>query len=67
VLAILRDCGTPAAPEQIDIADAITAARSGRLEEMWDVGTAAVVSPVSELSDRNETMIINGGKTGPLA
>jgi branched-chain amino acid aminotransferase len=67
VLTVLRDWGTPAAEEQIDIADVMTAARSGRLEEMWGVGTAAVVSPVGELSYRNETMIINGGKTGPLA
>ena len=31
------------------------------------VGTAAVVSPVGELSYRDETITINGGKTGPLA
>jgi branched-chain amino acid aminotransferase len=67
VLVILRDWGMPAAEEPIDIADIMAAARSGGLEEMWGVGTAAVVSPVGELSYRNETITINGGKTGPLA
>ncbi len=45
----------------------MAAARSGALEEMWGVGTAAVVSPVGELSYRGETIGINGGKTGPIA
>jgi branched-chain amino acid aminotransferase len=67
VLAILRDWGMPAAEEQIDIGDVMAAARKGGLEEMWGVGTAAVVSPVGELSYRDETITINGGKTGPLA
>jgi branched-chain amino acid aminotransferase len=67
VLAILRDWGTPAAEEPIDIEDVMAAARSGALEEMWGVGTAAVVSPVGELSYRGETTAINGGNTGPIA
>ncbi len=67
VLAILRDWGTPAAEEPIDIEDVMAAARSGALEEMWGVGTAAVVSPVGELSYRGETIAINGHRTGPIA
>lgn len=59
--------GMRAAEEPIDIANVMAAGRSGGLEEMWGVGTAAVVSPVGELSYRGETITINGGRTGPIA
>jgi branched-chain amino acid aminotransferase len=57
----------PGAEEPIDIANVMAGTRSGGLEEMWGVGTAAVVSPVGELSYRNETITINGDRTGPIA
>ena len=67
VLVILRDWGTAAEETPIDIEDVMAAARSGALEEMWGVGTAAVISPVGELAYRGETLSINGGRTGPIA
>ncbi len=67
VLALLRDWGTPAEEAPIDIEEVVAAAKTGRLEEMWGVGTAAVVSPVGELAYRGETVTINEGRTGPTA
>jgi branched-chain amino acid aminotransferase len=67
VLAILRDWGMAAEEASIDIEEVMAAARSGALEEMWGVGTAAVISPVGELAYRGETVRINGGRTGPVA
>jgi branched-chain amino acid aminotransferase len=66
-LAILRDWGMAVEETPVDIDDVMTAARSGALEEMWGVGTAAVVSPVGELAYRGEVARINDGQTGPVA
>jgi branched-chain amino acid aminotransferase len=51
----------------IDIEDVVAASRAGTLEEMWGVGTAAVISPVGELAWRGEKIVVNGGQTGPVA
>ena len=38
----------------------------GKLEEVWGTGTAAVVSPVKELTWKDESVQISGGKIGEL-
>ena len=68
MLAILRDWGMPAAEEQIDIGDVMAAARKGGLEEMWGVGTAAVVlagRPNSPIATKRSPS--TGAKQAPLA
>ena len=67
VLTLLRDWGMEVAEAPIDIEDVVTAARTGALEEMWGVGTAAVISPVGEFAWRDEKIVVNGGRTGPVA
>ena len=42
------------------------AAKSGKLEEVFGTGTAAVISPVGGLTYENETVEINNFKTGEL-
>jgi branched-chain amino acid aminotransferase len=66
-LQILRDWSIAAHEAPIDIEEVMAAAETGALEEMWGVGTAAVVSPVGELTYRGKTARINSGKTGPVA
>lgn len=65
-LTLMRDWGLEPEERPVDIHDVMAAGRDGRLEEMWGVGTAAVVSPVGELSYRGESITIDGGRTGPV-
>ena len=50
----------------VAIADIMQAGRDGKLEEVFGTGTAAVVSPVKELTWKGESVEISGGKIGPL-
>ena len=65
VLTLMREWGMEPVERPIDIEEVMAAGREGRLEEMWGVGTAAVVSPVGELTYRGESVTINNGHTGP--
>ncbi|MCA2978162.1 MAG: branched chain amino acid aminotransferase, partial [Myxococcaceae bacterium] len=38
----------------------------GALREVFGTGTAAVISPVGELSFAGEPLVVNGGAPGPL-
>lgn len=44
-----------------------TANREGKLNEAFGTGTAAVVSPIGELNDNGDKIILNEGKIGPIA
>ena len=39
---------------------------NGTLEEAWGCGTAAVVSPIGELSYKDQIFTVNGGKIGTV-
>jgi len=66
-LAILRSWGVPVEERQISIEEIIDAADNGQLEEIFASGTAAVISPVGELTYRGRTLIIHGNTVGPTA
>ncbi|MEK7838844.1 MAG: branched-chain amino acid aminotransferase [candidate division NC10 bacterium] len=66
VLTLLRDWGLRVSERQVGIDEVMAAHRAGTLTEVWGTGTAAVISPVGELAYKGETMVINGGKIGPL-
>jgi branched-chain amino acid aminotransferase len=65
-LTLMRECGLKVAERPIPIDEVLAAARSGNLREAWGTGTAAVISPVGELSYKGERIVINGGKIGEL-
>lgn len=65
-LHLLRDWGLKVSERQVDINDVMEGARTGLVEEVWGVGTAAVVSPVGQLTYRDQTVTIGGGKTGAV-
>ena len=67
VLTLLKDWGVPASERPVSIEEVLAAHRAGTLEEVWGTGTAAVVSPVGELGYKGERILINAGKTGPMA
>ncbi len=45
----------------------VAAHGSGKLEEMFGAGTAAVISPVGTLSYRGQGHTVADGQTGPIA
>jgi len=51
-LTLMREWGLRVSERQITIDEVIEAARRGTLKEVWATGTAAVISPVGELSQK---------------
>lgn len=58
VLEILKSWNIPVKEERISIDEVFQAYHDGKLEEVFGTGTAAVISPVSELSYRGEKALI---------
>ncbi len=67
VLQLLRNWGEPVEERKISIDEIIEAHGSGKLEEVFGAGTAAVISPVGTLSYRGKSHEVADGKTGPTA
>lgn len=65
-IELLQGWGVPVVEGPLAIADVMAAARAGRLEEVFGTGTAAVISPVKELTWKGESALIGGGAIGPL-
>src|SRR3989475_2208140 len=65
-LTLMREWGLRVAERPIAIDEVATAAHNGKLAEVWGTGTAAVISPVGELSYKGERIVINGGRIGEL-
>ena len=53
--------------KSITIDDVISASRDGRLTEAFGTGTAAVISPVGQITYRGEDYTVAGGKMGELS
>ncbi|MDR0249303.1 MAG: branched-chain amino acid aminotransferase [Oscillospiraceae bacterium] len=66
-LRLLEYWGVPARETPLTIDEVISACESGRLEEAFASGTAAVISPVGSLTYKDTTVTINNGEVGPLA
>jgi branched-chain amino acid aminotransferase len=63
---MLKKEGTPVEERRLSVAELAQAMKDGTLEEAWGCGTAAVVSPIGELSYKGEVYIVNEGKIGEL-
>ncbi len=59
--------GTPVTERRIGIDEVIAAHESGRLQEVFGAGTAAVISPVGEIRYKDRVMKIGDGGVGPWA
>lgn len=66
VLRLARDYDVRVAERPITIDEVFTAARDGALREIFGTGTAAVISPVGELTYKGESIIVNDGEVGSL-
>lgn len=67
ILTIARDWGMPVEERLISIEEVRETHANGRLQEVFGVGTAAVVSVVGTLASEEGDMVINGGQPGPVA
>ena len=67
VLQLAGDWGIQITERPITISEVFASARDGRLREVFGMGTAAVISPVSELSYQGHSVTFNHGEVGPLA
>lgn len=65
-IEVLKDEGYPVSERLISVDELGEALDSGKLEEAWGCGTAAVVSPIGELCYKDKKFIINNGKIGPV-
>ncbi len=67
VLTLLRSWGKKVTERRISIQEVYDAHKEGRLNEVFASGTAAVISPVGELSWGGNSIIINDGKIGEVS
>ena len=67
VINLLKKWGVPVAERRMTIDEVFRAGQEGRMTEMFATGTAAVISPVGELSWKEQKIVINGGQIGRLS
>lgn len=67
VLQLLEHWDIPFSERRLSIDELYEAHENGQLEEAFGTGTAAVISPIGQLSWTDKDIIINDGKTGEVA
>ena len=67
VIQIVRNWDLRMKEESVSIDEVIAAATSGRLREAFGTGTAAVISPVGQITYKDKGYVIAGGKMGELS
>ncbi|QAY67626.1 branched-chain amino acid aminotransferase [Paenibacillus protaetiae] len=67
IIQLLKHWGWTVEERQISIDELVEAQKSDKLEEIFGTGTAAVISPVGEISYAGEKFTIRDGSTGELS
>ena len=67
VITLCKDWGLEVEERKISVDELIEAQKSGKLEECFGSGTAAVISPVGTLRYKDDVMQIGDGTTGQLS
>ncbi len=67
VIQIVKNWGLKMKEESVSIDEVIADATSGRLKEAFGTGTAAVISPVGQITYKDKDYVIAGGKMGELS
>ncbi len=65
-IEVLKSEGYKVSERLLSIDELEQAMADGTLEEAWGCGTAAVVSPIGELSYKGKVFTVNGGKIGEV-
>lgn len=63
---LLKAKGYKVSERLISVDELFEAAKTGKLEEAWGTGTAAVVSPIGWLCYKDEEYTVGGGKIGEV-
>jgi len=66
-IELLKSWGYKVTERRLAIDEVYAAAKSGKLDEAFGTGTAAVISPIGELVNETNRVVLNGGKIGPIA
>ena len=66
IIEVLKGKGYTVSERLLSIDELKEAMANGTLEEAWGCGTAAVVSPIGELSYEGVQYPVNGGEIGPV-
>ncbi len=64
---LLKKWGVPVEERKLSIDEVIEAQNNGKLDEAFGTGTAAVISPIGELYDGDNKMVINNNEIGAVA
>ncbi len=64
IIELLKSEGYKVSERLISVDELAATLENGTLEEAWGCGTAAVVSPIGELSYKGKKYVINDGKIG---
>jgi len=67
VIEILKDKGYNVAERRISVDELIESAKKGSLKEAFGTGTAAVISPIGELSYNDENFEVNARQIGKIS
>lgn len=67
VIQLALDMGIPVEQRRISMQEVIDGSRTGRVEECFGTGTAAVIAPIGELLYREETLLIKDGAAGKIS
>ena len=65
-IEVLKGMGSEVEERLLSVDELVDAMKSGRLEEAWGCGTAAVVSPIGKLMYEDVEYVINGGEIGEV-
>lgn len=67
VITLLKSWNLPVSERRLSVEELAEAHAQGKLKEAFGTGTAAVISPIGELTWGEKAMIINNGKIGDLS
>jgi branched-chain amino acid aminotransferase len=67
VIDLVKGWGMKVSERSLTIDEIVEAARNGTLKEAFGTGTAAVISPVGQMTYKGEDHIVAGGKMGDLS
>lgn len=67
VIQLLKSWDVPVVERKIAMKEIAEAHENGTLEEAFGTGTAAVISPIGQLSWEEKDYIVNNGETGEIA
>lgn len=66
VIELGRDLGYKVEEAMLDINDLVADAKAGKLTEVFACGTAAVISPIGQLTYKDKDYVVGGGSAGKV-